>query len=203
MSMRNEINWIVSRPEPLSCNTGQHTSSPRQPVRKKCTRPRARCTSSFQWHAVMDEHISNAPLPSAKSLSLNSLPGKAKPLQSDLPCAGTWEAAPHRVICVAAKIFHSSAQIASVIQIKAGGEEEALVPGIPWISLPTTKGLARAKLRGYCTATLWFRGDKGPFTTTGEPWGVWCGCLHGNTGLDSCKQLRHAVPQHLCCSCSA
>lgn len=79
----------------------------------------------------MDEHISNALLPSAKSLSLNSLPGKVKPLQSDLPSAGTWEAASHRVICVASKIFHSSAQIASVIQIKAEGEEEALVSGIP------------------------------------------------------------------------
>lgn len=166
-------------------------------------RPRARCILSFHWHAVMDEHISNAPLPSGKSLSLNSLPGKMKPLQSGLCCAGTWEAAPCRVICAASKILHSPAQIASSIQIKAEGDDKALVPGIPWISLPTTKGLARAKLCGYCTATLLFWGDKGPFTTAGEPRGVGCGSLHGDTGLDSCKQLRHAVPQHLSCSCSA
>lgn len=121
------------------------------------------------------------------------------------PLWGTWEAAPCRVICVASEIFHSSAQIASGIQNKVQGE--ALVPGIPWISLPTTKGLARAKLCGYCTATLLFSGDKGPFTTAREPWGVGCGWVGASpepdTEPDSCKQLRHSVPQHLSCSCSA
>lgn len=57
--------------------------------------------------------------------------GKQNLCKATPPSVGTWEAAPHRVICVASKIFHSSAQIASVIQIKAEGEEEALVPGIP------------------------------------------------------------------------
>lgn len=73
-----------------------------------------------------------APLPSGMLLSLDSLPGEVKSLQSDLQAASIWEA----VLCselsgMAFKIFHSSAQITPVIQIKAEGNEEALVSGIP------------------------------------------------------------------------
>lgn len=98
-----------------------------------------------------------APLPSGMPLSLNSLPGEAKRLQSDLLSASIWEAALHSELSgMVFKIFHSSAQITLAIQIKAEGDEEALVSGIPWVSLLTTKGSVRAKLCGYCTATLWF-----------------------------------------------
>jgi len=65
-------------------------------------------------------------------LSLHSLPRQAKHLQSDLLSASIWEAAPRSELSgMAFKIFHSSAQITLVIQIKAEGDEEALVSGIP------------------------------------------------------------------------
>ena len=73
-----------------------------------------------------------APLPSGMPLSLNSLPGEVKRLQSDLLSASIWEATLHSELSgMAFKIFHSSAQITLVIQIKAEGDEEALVSGIP------------------------------------------------------------------------
>lgn len=154
--------------------------------------------TGMQWW--MDTSLMH-PFPLVSPLSLNSLPGKVKLLQSGLSCAGTWEAAPCRIICVASKILHSSAHIASGIQIKAEGDGEALVPGIPWISLPTTKGLARAKLCGYCTATLLFQGDKGPFTTAREPWGVGCECLHGDTGLMQTAETGNATALVLLLQC--
>lgn len=49
ITMRNKIGWILSCPEPMSCNTGQHTSSPCQPAGKKCSE------TSFQMHLIISQ----------------------------------------------------------------------------------------------------------------------------------------------------
>lgn len=136
-----------------------------------------------------------APLPSGMPLSLNSLPGRSETLAKwPTLCKHLGGRPVQWTIWHGLQDFHSSAQITLVIQIKAEGDEEALVSGISWISLPTTKGLARAKLCGYCTTTLWFQDAKGPFSSTCKPSGVWYECNkeqengpHGDTWLNSCK----------------
>lgn len=68
-----------------------------------------------------------APLPSGMPLSLSSLPGAVKCLQSDLLSASIWEAALRSELSgMAFKIFHSSAHITLVIQIKAEGDDLCL-----------------------------------------------------------------------------
>lgn len=196
MATSTKMKWIEFFQAQSQWATTQ-SSAPAPDVSKEgrnAPRPRARCTFVISLTCT-DGQTQQRSYPSLWYAPISPFPARGSETLAKWP-ASIQEA----VLCselsgMAFKIFHSSAQITSVIQIKAEGDEEAFVSGIPWISLPTTEGLARAKFCGYCTAMLWFQDDKGPFTTTDEPRGVRYECEeeqenspHSDTGLNSCKQ---------------
>lgn len=137
---------------------------------------------------------------------------------SDLFSASIWEVAPCcRLPGIAFKIFRFSAQITSVIQIKAEGNEEALVSGIPWISLQQSRAEPGPSSVVISTAMPGLQSDNGSFIATSEPYGVLCepnkeqktapmvtlDWTPANRAGTAASQLWHALPQYFCCSHSA
>lgn len=177
MWMKDQMNWILSSIEAMSRNAEQHTSSLCQQARKE------RAETSCQRHLIAsftcetDKHFGNEPFPSSTFRSVHSLLGEVQWLQWPALCKhlGGFPVLPG----IAFKIFRFSAQITSVIQIKAEGNEEAPVSGIPWISLKQPRAEPGPSSVVISTATPGFQSDKGPFIATSEPYGVLCKAQQG------------------------